>query len=92
MEVGEKFDIDGYVVSAKIGYNSDMGEVLVVHNESSHFLVATRDIRDGEPDPLSTFVESFRYDAGHKSAEDDDEVTFQYGRALRKAVQIALQR
>lgn len=92
MEIGELFHGGGYDQSARINFADEDGYVLVMHNNSSHFIVATRD-ESIEIANDYMFVQSFDYSKATSVDEDGfSEVRFQYRRALGKAVQVALER
>jgi len=52
MKVGEKFDIKGYELEATMFYAEEAGVVVVVHNNSSHYLIASRDLHNPPTDDI----------------------------------------
>jgi len=76
MKPGEKFHIAGYDVIALAG--SDHGHVIVLSNNSSHYLVAMvgssgtdlsgQGIYTLQMNPVATLCQSFRYTTGFKEA------------------------
>lgn len=89
MTKGDVFKIDGYDLQATINYAEDAGQVLVMHNNSSHVLVATRDMYNVSGDAGATgeavLAEWFPY---------SDDVPYQtaYREALRYAFPLAVMR
>ena len=59
MKSGDMFRVTGYDIYARLS-KWDGGEVLVLNNNSSHFLLA---VRPGDADDEAMFVSSRRYGA-----------------------------
>jgi len=82
------FDVTGYDIVATMLYAEHGGEVLVLCNNSSHYLVA---VRPGDAEPTAQYERSFRY----QSAFDTGRLPSAeraYCNALRYAVDIACRR
>ena len=96
MNRGDKFNVAGYDVTASIQVvhgsgNPEEGEILVLNNNSTHYLVAAR-----EPGkPYAYLVLSYRYDdAGGEldEAEYEEVAKLAYEAALDHAVELAKSR
>lgn len=83
MEVGDEFDINGYEVAAKIQGAEGPSTIFVVHNNSSHILVA--EAPEGDCTKPVYLVKSWPY-----SSEAD--YTNAYAVALRTASILAVRR
>lgn len=91
MKVGDDIDIEDYDELAVIEFKSGEGYVLVLCNNSSHFLVATRHSDDGR-----TFkhqlVREFSYADAICTEQGQEETGFQYELAVKLATSTALAR
>lgn len=87
MSPGDKFQLQGYELVAVIDYISAPAVAVVVHNNSTHLLVAFTEKAAG---PLmardATLIESFRYAGGNW----DDTWQVAYSGALHLAIGVAL--
>lgn len=80
MESGETFKTDGYERMAEALFLDGGGIVVVLGNNSTHFLVATHEVDDRE---VAKLVESFPYGSNYEPA---------YRRALERMVAEAMMR
>lgn len=89
-KTGDRFDYSGYELMARIAYGEGDGYVLVMHNNSSHVLVAVAghdesvDARDSMQ--YAVLVASFPY----FMEEEDWKVAYRY--ALMMAMKEAIKR
>lgn len=84
MEVGDEFDINGYEMVAKIQGAEGPSVIFVVHNNSSHILVA--EAPEGDCTKPVYLVKSTPY------YQDGDGFKVAYNIALRIAVLLAVRR
>src|SRR5580765_5152646 len=99
MKLGDLMNIQGFELVAKIDFASGEGQVVVMHNNSTHFLVASITDNDGEwkkykPDHQYRFEGSFDYGTPCARVDDEDqlqfEIKYQYRRALGQALAIVI--
>ena len=85
MERGDRINLDGYVVVARIEKFADtepFGWVIVMHNESSHYLVVETEQDDSPAGRLDSTYDYYR--------ANEDELKDYYTKALVRALGIAL--
>ena len=87
MTQGDRLEVEGYDLMASAqtieGMMYGVDEILLLSNNSSHFILAGRSIGDF----MATFIESVDY---HKATEEEINVHYKY--ALCKMVELALRR
>lgn len=85
MKRGDKFSIAGYDVQAKVTSMSGLCEIVLMHNNSTHYLVATRNLLEDElSDGRHSFEASFAYG-------DDLTSTMQaYAQAMERVYRISI--
>lgn len=94
MKPGVRFDTKGYWFVARAECIDGDREAILMHNESSHYLLAVREMApDGESptEGEATFLQSWSYapsDAGGSKASEED-LNFQYKEGLIRMVELA---
>lgn len=85
MILGERFNITGYELTASIHYAEGAGRMLVMHNNSSHVLVASQGHDEAIDDNRWAVLET-----AYPYYDNDYAVAYRY--ALRRATDLAVMR
>ena len=86
MNIGDKFDTTGFEVVARINTVDSGDEILVMHNNSTHYHVA---VMSSDDETEAMLTASFRYYADPSLGVD---YVVAYRMALRKATDEAVRR
>lgn len=81
---GDEIDPDGFDIVATISYAEEDGEVLVVHNNSSHLHVIVNPTKNGD--------KYFLYEASFPYYANEGDYAKAYKYALQMACDIAVKR
>lgn len=90
IQSGDMFATDGYDLMASAKYAETGGEVIVLSNNSTHFLVA---VRHGDADDMAQLESAYRYALPEpRGLSPEQAVHGAYQDALAKMIAIALNR